>query len=268
MATFAIGDVHGCFATLLALLTRLPFDAETDRLWLVGDLVNRGPASLEVLRWAHELEGRMGSRFQCVMGNHDLHLLAVAEGLSPAGADDSFADVLAAPDKEELLRWLDQRPLLVRDDDWLLVHAGLLPTWTPEKAEHKARKLERALHGPHRAQLLQRGGGPFPASIERRRQTLTGLTRLRTCTRAGEPCRFSGPPEQAPPGCLPWFEIPGRMSRKVTVVFGHWAALGLRLEPGLVALDSGCAWGNELSAVRLDDLATYVQPVLDPGCQP
>lgn len=264
MSTYAIGDIHGCFDSLSRLWDGLPFDEEQDRLWLVGDLINRGPRSAAVLRWAREREASLGDRFQLVLGNHDLHFLAVHWGICPARHKDRFDPLLAAADGAELAEWLAARPLLHRAGDHLLVHAGLLPSWSPEEAESWARQAERALAtADGRAELLTRGGEKTDL-----RHAFEALTRLRTCTAEGQPCDHNGPPAEAPPGCLPWFRIPGRRSAEVTVVCGHWAALGLHLEPRVIALDTGCAWGGSLTAIRLEDRRLFQQPALEPAPMP
>lgn len=256
MATWVLGDVHGCFATLEALLARLEVDWDRDRLWLVGDLVNRGPSSLAALRWAKGLSERMGPRLVAVLGNHDLRLVACHAGIARPRPRDTLDGVLAAPDREELVGWLASRPLLHREGDTALVHAGLLPGWTLEEGERRARRVEAALAGPLREALLQpppaERPDPVPTGI---RQALAAFTLLRTLGADGRPCPFSGPPAAAPAGCVPWFRAPGRRSEGATVVFGHWAALGLLVEPRLVAVDTGCVWGQRLTAIRLDDRA-------------
>lgn len=267
MATYAIGDVHGCFKTLQKLLRKIQHDPKHDRLWFVGDLVNRGPRSLAVLRWAAE----QGDRIVAVLGNHDLHLLGRAAHVSAPKRRDSLAEVLEAPDRDDLLGWLRRRPLLHREGDHLLVHAGLFPAWTPELAEELARETEAALQAD--------GPGELVASNDRRhderwderltpegrvRVALAGFARIRTVDEGGRMCSsFSGPPEQAPEGCRPWFADPDRRSRDITVVFGHWAALGLWTEDGLAGLDTGCAWGRELTALRLDDGRLFHQHSVD-----
>ncbi len=262
MATYVVGDIHGCFATLEALLARLELDPERDRLWLVGDLVNRGPASLEVLRWASGMSRRMGERLVAVLGNHDLHLLRYHAGLRRPRPLDTMDAVVGAPDGAELIDWLRHRPLLHRDGEHLLVHAGLPPAWTPEDAARRARRVERALRGPGGVtRLLSKAAADAEAG--ELRADLATLTNLRTCTADGRACDWSGPPHQAPPGCLPWFQVPGRRSAGVTVICGHWAALGLHLEPGVIALDSACVWGRALSAIRLEDRRVYQQDVRD-----
>ena len=211
-----------------------------------------------MLRWAID----QGDRLTVVLGNHDLHLLARAAGLARAKRRDTLEEVLAAPDRDDLLDWLRRRPLLHREGGYLLVHAGLLPAWTPAEAERLAREVEEELRGDRAERLLRslRAEPPRPwrASLSggaRRRLALAVFTRLRTLREDGRLCDdFSGPPEEAPTGCRPWFELPDRRSAGETVIFGHWAALGLLLRGGLAALDTGCAWGRELTALRLDDL--------------
>ncbi|HEX3130834.1 MAG TPA: symmetrical bis(5'-nucleosyl)-tetraphosphatase [Thermoanaerobaculia bacterium] len=257
MATYAIGDVHGCFKTLQKLLRKIQYDPRHDRLWFVGDLVNRGPRSLAVLRWAAE----QGDRIVAVLGNHDLHLLGRAAHVSAPKRRDSLAEILEAPDRDNLLGWLRRRPLFHREGDHLLVHAGLFPAWTPGLAEGLARETEAVLRGPGSEALVasndrkldERWDGNLPAE-ERVRVALAGFAKIRAVDANGRMCAsFSGTPREAPEGCRPWFEDPERRSRGVTVVFGHWAALGLWMDDGLAGLDSGCAWGRELTALRIDD---------------
>ncbi len=265
MATYVIGDIHGCYETLRALWRQLGFDADRDRLWLVGDLVNRGPRSLEVLRWAREMSDRLGDRMQVVLGNHDLHLVAMHDGYARARRKDTLEDVLSAPDREEVVEWLARQPLTQREGDVLLIHAGLLPHWTIEDAERIARDLEATLRDPgRRGPLIDRHFKPAPDSPwVRARAQLNALVGLRTCTSEGEPCKHKGPPEEAPAGCLPWFQVPGRRSSEVTLIFGHWAALGLRLEEKAIGLDSGCVWGHQLTAIRLEDRALFQHETVD-----
>lgn len=255
MATYAVGDVQGCFATLERLLARVGFDPGADRLWLVGDLVNRGPRSLEVLRFARGL----GDRAAVVLGNHDVHLLARAAGLARRKRFDTLDDVLAAPDRDELLGWLRARPLLHREAGHVMVHAGLLPGWTIDDAAARAREVEALLAAGDLAPLLDRPRAT-PAAV-----TLAAMTRLRVCTTDGEmEPKFKGPPEEAPAGTRPWFAVPGRKSAGTPIVFGHWATLGLRVRPGdFYALDSGCVWGGALTALRLDDGALFQEPAAD-----
>jgi len=267
MATYAIGDVHGCFDTLQRLLRRIQYDRGQDRLWLVGDLVNRGPRSLGVLRWAVEEEDRI----VVTLGNHDLHLLGRAWGVAPAKGRDTLDEVLAAADRDDLLEWLRRRPLLHCDSDCVLVHAGLFPAWSVDKAARLAREVEARLRSDTAPELVAAVEKKTPErwkggleGIERARTALAGFARLRTIDEEGRMCaEFSGPPREAPKGCKPWFEIPGRKSAGARVVFGHWAALGFWREDGVTALDTGCAWGRELTALRLDDEKVFQEPAVE-----
>ena len=262
MATYAIGDIQGCFTSLMALLNRVDFDPAHDRLWLVGDLVNRGPDSLRTLRFVREL----GPAAVTVLGNHDLYLLMVAYGaVRSRGKDDTIQAVLDAPDRDALLGWLRTRPLMHVEDGFAMVHAGLLPNWTVTQARALAREVEGALAGPYHADLLHNMWGSEPAAwssdlrdYARMRVIVNAMTRMRFCTPDGQmDFKVKGEVTKAPKGFVPWFEVPGRKSADTTVVFGHWSALGLRVEPRLLALDSGCLWGRELSAVRLEDRAVF-----------
>ena len=262
MATYAIGDIQGCFTSLTALLNRINFDPARDRLWLVGDLVNRGPDSLQTLRFVRDL----GSSAVTVLGNHDLYLLMVAYGTVRArGKDDTIQSVLDAPDRDVLLGWLRTRPLMHLEDGFAMVHAGLLPGWTVTQARALAREVEGALAGPYHADLLNNMWGSEPAAwhdglrdYERIRVIVNAMTRMRFCTPDGVmDFKVKGEVTKAPKGYVPWFEVPGRKSTDATVVFGHWSALGLRIEPNLLALDSGCLWGRELTAVRLEDRKVF-----------
>jgi bis(5'-nucleosyl)-tetraphosphatase (symmetrical) len=264
MAIYAIGDVQGCFITLERLLRRIDFDPGRDRLWLVGDLVNRGPSSLEVLRWAKS----MGRSVVVVLGNHDLHLIARAEGLREPRKRDTFDDVLEAPDRDALLEWLIGRPLLHREGDFVLVHAGLLPQWSLEEAEALAWEAQEALRSRRRYPLLEsfEESGTSPRwgedlkEPQRLRLVVDAFTRMRTLTSSGELCLdFDGPPRQAPEGCQPWFELCSFPPR-ATVLFGHWAALGLHLGRNAIGLDTGCAWGGSLTALRLEDRQVFQEP--------
>ncbi len=265
-ATYVIGDVHGCYDTLLALWPKLGFDRRRDRLWMVGDLVNRGPKSLEVLRWARDLQQQLGDRLSLVLGNHELHLLAMHDGHAKRRRKDTLDAVLAAPDREQLLAWVARWPLIHGDGKVLMVHGGLLPQWSPEDAAAIARGLEATLRSPDcRRPLIDRAFDlPDGSPWARPRTELTAIANLRTCTAGGELCKFKGPPDQAPPGCLPWFRIPGRRGAEVTVVHGHWGALGLNIGPSVISLDSGCFWGNGLSAIRLEDRVLFQHKTLEP----
>ncbi len=268
MATYAIGDIQGCFTSLMALLKRVAFDPAHDRLWLVGDLVNRGPDSLHTLRFVRDL----GPAAVTVLGNHDLYLLMVAYGAVRSRAkDDTIQAVLDAPDREALLGWLRTRPLMHVENGFAMVHAGLLPGWSVPQARALAREVEGALAGPYHADLLHNMWGSEPAAwhpdlrdYARMRVIVNAMTRMRFCTLDGQmDFKVKGEVTKAPKGYVPWFEVPGRKSADTTLVFGHWSALGLRVEPRLLALDSGCLWGRELSAVRLEDRA--VVQVACPG---
>ncbi|MEM7168187.1 MAG: symmetrical bis(5'-nucleosyl)-tetraphosphatase [Planctomycetota bacterium] len=256
MSTYAIGDVHGCFATLEKLLATISFDPARDRVWLVGDLVNRGPHSLNVLRWAAGL----GANAKVVLGNHDLHLVGRALGARKAKRFDRFDEVLAAPDRDDLIDWLRQRPLLHAADSYTMVHAGLHPSWTFETAAAQARELEAELRSARCADLL-RDYYEQPASAAH--QALRTLVHMRTCNAAGDECKFTGPPEEAPAGCLPWYDHISDEAWRGTVIFGHWAALGYRRTKRVLALDSGCAWGQDLTAVRLEDEQVTQVPLQD-----
>jgi bis(5'-nucleosyl)-tetraphosphatase (symmetrical) len=267
VATWAVGDVQGCYRTLRRLLKQVRFDPQEDRLWLVGDLVNRGPRSLKVLRWVR----KQGDRVTTVLGNHDLHLLGRAFETRTAKSRDTLDSVLEAPDREELVDWLRQRPLLHREGDRVLVHAGLLPSWTLEQAETLAREVEEVLRGPEPKRLLEALVASRPPAWrenlgpeDRWRVTVQALTRLRTCREDGRVCEgFSGPPDKAPEGCHPWFDLRDDEANGVTVVCGHWATLGLRAQPGVLALDTGGVWGGVLTAARLEDGKIFQEPLAD-----
>jgi bis(5'-nucleosyl)-tetraphosphatase (symmetrical) len=268
MAVYLVGDIQGCFRTFERLLLRIAFNPAQDRLWLAGDLVNRGPRSLEVLRFVRGL----GTAAQVVLGNHDLHLIGRALGVRRAKPRDTLERVLTAPDCDSLIDWLQRQPLLYREGALVLVHAGLLPDWSVSDAETLAREAEAALRGTAAAEVLDDFRGRAPnrwrddlPRMARIRLALKTFTLLRTCSRDGKACAdFSGPPDQAPKGCHPWFDITERRSADATVVCGHWAALGLRLQPGLIALDTGCVWGGSLTAVRVSDRAVFQEPLGDP----
>lgn len=266
MATYAIGDVQGCARTLQRLLDQLKPDLSVDRLWVAGDLVNRGPRSLEALR----LVKSFGSAATVVLGNHDLHLIGVASSWRKPRPSDTFADVLKASDREELLDWLRTRPLVHRQGRFLMLHAGVLPFWSADQIESLAREAEQAIQGEEADRVfesLKEVPSEWHSEMKRKariRSALFAFTRLRICTREGQPRDgFAGPPERAPKGSLPWFNLPGRKSAASTVVCGHWAAAGLRLRPDLIALDSGCVWRKTLSAVRLEDRRVFQQPFAD-----
>jgi bis(5'-nucleosyl)-tetraphosphatase (symmetrical) len=257
MATYAIGDVQGCFQALMNMLERIAFDVERDRLWFVGDLVNRGPDSLATLRFVKGL----GERAVCVLGNHDLHLVAVAEGHAALRQSDTLQETLSAPDRAELVAWLRQRPLMHAEGGYAMVHAGLLPSWTVARALELAREVEQALRAPRYRSLLARMYGDEPdhwserlTGYARLRVIVNAMTRMRVCTREGiMQLRYKGDSAMLPAGVLPWFAVPKRANSGTPIIFGHWSALGLVLERDVIGLDTGCLWGRKLSALRLED---------------
>lgn len=267
MARYAIGDVQGCYDELRALLQRIRFSADRDELWFVGDLVNRGPKSLEVLRFLRSL----GDNAIVVLGNHDLHLLAVAWGKErKLKRGDTLDEVLAAPDREPLLEWLAARKLAHHDTTRgdLLVHAGLVPQWSAARAAALATEVERALRTDPVALFAEMYGNKpdqWDESLggaERLRFIINVFTRLRFCTAEGRvDLKHKGPPEGAEPPLAPWFTFGNEAERGARVVCGHWSTLGFRRAHGVVALDTGCVWGDRLSAFDLDADS-------DPICEP
>jgi len=257
MATYVIGDVQGCFEALQKLLDRIGFGRHRDRLWFVGDLVNRGPDSLATLRFVKSL----GSDAVTVLGNHDLHLLTVAAGFARLHRGDTVADILEAPDCEELLDWLRGCKLLHVDQGWAMVHAGLLPQWSVAEAAALAQEVEQVLAGSDYRELLRELYGNEPDTwddalqgMDRLRVIVNATTRLRLCTAEGKmDFRHKSAPRSLPAGYFPWYAVPGRKSAGEPIVFGHWSTLGLHAGEDAVALDSGCLWGNALSAMRLED---------------
>jgi bis(5'-nucleosyl)-tetraphosphatase (symmetrical) len=261
MATYAIGDIQGCYDEMRRLLDTVGFDPAQDRLWLVGDLVNRGPQSPEVLRYLRGL----GDRAIAVLGNHDLNLLVVAAGVRKPHRDDTLDALLAAPDRDELLDWLRRQRLMHADAGYAMVHAGLLPQWSIAQALTLAHEVETALQGPDYGEFLNCMYGNTPAQwrddlsgYDRLRVIVNAMTRLRLCTPDGvmEFTHKTGLAD-APAGYLPWFDVPGRASSDMPVLFGHWAALGLTLRADVLGLDSGCVWGRRLTAVRLEDRRVF-----------
>jgi bis(5'-nucleosyl)-tetraphosphatase (symmetrical) len=254
MARYAIGDVQGCGDELIELVARIGFDPARDRLWFVGDLVNRGPKSLEVLRYVRGL----GAAAVTVLGNHDLHLLALAEGLGRKRDDDTLDAVLAAPDRDALLAWLRSRPLMHVEDDWAMVHAGLLPEWTIPRAQALAAEVEAVLQGPACREFLAHMYGSTPAAWndalegwERLRVIVNAMTRSRFMNRAGH-MELKNKSAAPPPGFAAWYDArPWR--DEPAIVCGHWSSLGLKLDHRVAMIDSGCVWGGSLSALRLED---------------
>lgn len=271
MAVYAVGDIQGCYVELQQLLEQIRFDPTQDKLWFVGDLVNRGPGSLQVLRYVKFL----GDSAITVLGNHDLHLLAVAEGAAELHRSDTLDEVLGAPDRDELLAWLRQQRLLHAEGNYVLVHAGLLPQWSVNQAASFAREVERSLRGEDYATFLARMYGNTPhnwnddlAGYKRLRVITNVFTRMRICTPQGEmEFKFKGEVEKIPLGYVPWFEAPGRKSQKATVICGHWSALGLKVMPNVIALDTGCLWGGPMTAIRLEDRLLFQVSCKNPVAQ-
>jgi len=253
MATYAIGDVQGCYDELQALLARVGFNRAHDRLWFVGDLVNRGPKSLVVLRFVKEL----GDRAVVVLGNHDLHLITQYEGFERKRKDDTFEDVLSAPDAKELTGWLRTRPMMHVEGDYAMVHAGLLPQWTIPFAMSLAKEVEEALRAPGYRDFLANMYGSKPerwddglAGWDRLRVIINAMTRMRFCTAQGE-MEFRSDGVTPPAGFVPWYET--RPGQEPSIVCGHWSSRGLRLTDRIAALDTGCVWGRQLTALRVED---------------
>ena len=262
MATYAIGDIQGCYDSLCRLLELCKFDAANDRIWLVGDLVNRGPKSLETLRLIKSL----GPAAVTVLGNHDLYLLMVAEGGAKFRAkDDTLQAIFDAPDCGELLDWLRQQPLCHTEGNYCMVHAGLLPQWTATQARALSREVELALQGPDYRQFLKNLWGSEPAGWSeslsgwpRLRVIVNAMTRMRFCTPEGiMEFKAKGKLSNTPAGHIPWFDAPNPQYADSVLVTGHWSALGLKVLPHFLALDSGCLWGGHLTAVRLEDRAVF-----------
>lgn len=257
MGTIAIGDVQGCYDQLMRLLDKIAFDPARDTLWFVGDLVNRGLQSRAAVRFVKSL----GDRAVTVLGNHDLALLVVAEGVQKAHASDTFGDILAAADREELLHWLRHQKMIHAAEGYAMVHAGLLPQWSIAQALALGHEVEQALRGDGWREFLRLMYGNEPlcwredlAGFDRLRTITNAMTRMRLCTADGV-MEFSHKTglDMLPPGFMPWYDVPGRASRDTPVIFGHWAALGLLVRDDVVSLDSGCVWGRALSALRLAD---------------
>lgn len=261
MTTYAIGDVQGCAAQLDALLEKCRASDEGVRFIFAGDLVNRGPDSLRTLRMIRAL----GPRARMVLGNHDLHLLALAQGIRQPNRADTVTPILEAPDSDVLLDWLRQQPLALMEGDYLIVHAGVLPQWSALQVIALAGEVEQKLREPDWADFLRTMYGNEPARWDdglqgaaRLRCIVNALTRLRFCTAEGEMEFITKESPGTPlPGYMPWFTVPGRLTANVTVVFGHWSMLGLTLEKNVIGLDTGCVWGGKLTALRLSDRALF-----------
>lgn len=260
MSTYAIGDIQGCLPALKCLLDKIDFSADADRLWLAGDLINRGGHCLDTLRFLYNIKNSI----TCVLGNHDLHLLAVAEGVRKPGRSDTLDAILQAPDRNELLNWLREQPLLHRDQrlGYTMTHAGIPPIWDLDTAEARAKEVEAALRSNEAREFYANMYGNEPDGWS---ESLTGMTRLRVITNYFTRMRFctedsrldfasKGDPADPPNGFKPWFLQPNRKTEADRLIFGHWAALNGNSGGGnLVALDTGCVWGNRLTAFRLED---------------
>ena len=256
MRLYLIGDVQGCVDAFNQLLRKIDFSPSRDKLVLLGDLVNRGPDSLGMLRQLVAL----GDAVQCILGNHDLHTLAVASGVRKAHKSDTLAPLLAAPDAGTLLNWLRHQPLARLQDGYLMVHAGVLPQWTAQQTVALGAEVAAALQSPDYADFLRSMYGNTPDSwtenlrgSDRLRVIVNALTRLRFCS-AGGAMEFATKEGAggAPAGYMPWFDVPGRLTALTPIAIGHWSTLGLVNRPDLVALDTGCVWGGCLSAMRID----------------
>jgi bis(5'-nucleosyl)-tetraphosphatase (symmetrical) len=255
MALYMIGDVQGCDEPLGRLLDQLDFSPSRDTLYLLGDLVNRGPASLQVLRRLMALQGSA----RCLLGNHDLHLLAAAHGVRKLHRSDTVQDILTAPDREALLDWVRQRPMALFEHGWLMVHAGVLPQWDVADTLARAHELQSALRSPDWTGFLQQMYGNEPAfwsdalqGTDRLRVVVNAFTRLRFCTAQGVmEFETKEGANGAPAGFMPWFDVPGRRTAGVPVAFGHWSTLGKVQRDGVLPLDTGCVWGGCLTAARI-----------------
>lgn len=267
MTTYAIGDLHGCLSPLQRLLDKLRFDPRVDHLWFVGDLVNRGPQSLATLRFVRDL----GSSATVVLGNHDLHLLAVANGIREPSSKDTFERILTASDRDELLHWLRHRPFLHHDAalGYLLVHAGIHPAWDLATASALADELAGVLRSPRYVKFLERMYGNTPdqwpaprvdalKKHDRRRLAANVFTRMRYCNAQGKlEFGFSGPPASAPAKWQPWHHLTGRIFDEARVIFGHWSSHPAMSHPKVVPTDRGCVWGGMLTAFDVDEQRSY-----------
>jgi len=262
-----IGDLQGCNDALLRLLDHPEIAADRQaRFWFAGDLVNRGPQSLQTLRTIMSL----GERATCVLGNHDFHLLAIAAGIRKPGRSDTFQDILAAPDAAGILDWVRHRPLMHREHGHIMVHAGILAPWSADQAQQLAHEVEAALRGPRWEAALEKIYGNEPNYWERNldsgkrlRVIVNAMTRMRMCTPEG---RMDFSHKSAPDmesGLVPWFDVPGRLIEDETIVFGHWSTLGLMIRPDAICLDTGCVWGRQLTALRMHD-----HKLVQVNCQP
>ena len=265
MAIYAVGDIQGSYKEFRKLLDLINFDSK-DKLWLVGDIVNRGPDSLLLLRFLRTISDAVVT----VLGNHDLHLLMVAEGCAKVQPGDTLQDILNAPDRDELLHWLRHQRLLHISDEYVMVHAGLLPSWSVALAVQLAQEVEFLLHDNQKnfRKFCFHMYGNQPdqwnsnlTGYDRIRVIINAMTRMRVCTPAGKmEFTYKGRIKDIPAGYLPWFDVPGRVSKEATVICGHWSALSLQVKSNLIALDTGCMWGGSLTAIRLEDRKIFQVP--------
>ena len=268
MAHYAVGDIQGCHAEFRDLLDLIAFSPASDRLWLVGDLVNRGPDSLAVLRDVKAL----GEAAVTVLGNHDFHLLTVAAGHRKAHRDDTIDQILAAPDRDELIAWLAARPLVVAEDGLAMVHAGFLPSWTVDQALALSAEVEAMMASERAREFLGVLYGDEPngwsndlAGYDRLRVVVNACTRLRFCSADDTmELREKRGPGRTPEGFAPWFSHPSRQSASHAIVCGHWSTLELMLAPNVMMLDSGCLWGGTLTGISLPDRRVYQVPSRSP----
>lgn len=254
---YLIGDLQGCCDALARLLEKIDFSPSRDRIYLLGDLVNRGPDSLTTLRRLQSL----GDSAQCLLGNHDLHLLAMAAGVRAPHKGDTLDAILQAPDREALLAWMRQQRLAIHAQGWLMVHAGVVPQWDAAQTVALAEEVHALLRGPALAEFLPQMYGNEPdrwsdelTGVERLRFIINVLTRIRFCNAKGKlDFKTKEGLGTAPEGYMPWFEVPGRRTAGQPMAFGHWSTLGLVQRADLLALDTGCVWGGELTAARVAD---------------
>lgn len=254
MSTYVVGDIQGCFDTFQKLLDKIQFNPKQDRLWLVGDLVNRGPHSLEVLRWCVKHKKIL----KAVLGNHDVHLLCRIAGISEEKALDTLDEVLKAPDLPELTDWLRQQSFVYHEKKCLLVHAGVLPEWSLSEIIHFNKQAQAKLSGENWQSFLNDlRNSVTPDQLI---QALRVFTQIRMCKMDGSPeFKFKGSPDKAPQNLLPWYDFPARKTADQTILFGHWAALGFLDKGNVIGLDSGCVWGKELSTICLEDRQVFQQ---------
>ncbi len=258
MTTYAIGDVQGCYDELSRLLDLIQFNEHQDCLWFAGDLVNRGPKSLEVMRLVMSLP-----QVVCVLGNHDLHCCAISFNAESSLSYDTLDAILSAPDRDEIIHWLLQQPLIHSEKNWTLVHAGIPPQWTLDQTLERAHEVESVLRSDAAVDFFKQMYGNQPdlwnnqlTGWDRLRCITNHLTRMRYCTEQGK-LNLTMKATQAPKGYAPWFSFPNQLASHEKIIFGHWAALqGKVAEKNIFAIDTGCVWGGKLTALRLDDLKT------------